>query len=205
MNALEELEALFPIDFFSMEVDLPKGKKVDLPDTSSLLSEEAFAELKCSWTKEEFILEVRVHKPFEESFFPDFEKGDSLELFFNTRTLKNIGFPTRFCHHFLILPNEVNGITSREVTHFRGSESRPLCSPEDIIVTTDFRRSKYILRVQLATTALYGFDPLVFNHLGFTYRLNRYRGAPQHFAVSSSFYSIAEHPSLWASLLLINQ
>jgi hypothetical protein len=202
MDNLENLEALFPIDFFSLELELPMHKKVALPDTSELLAEESFADVKCSWTREAFFVQALIRKPFEDCFFPEFERGDSLELFINTRALKKSGFATRFCHHFLILPRSVQGITSQEITRARGEEAHPLCNPDEISVETDFRSAKYSLEVTLPTSCLYGFDPEACERIGFTYRLNRFRGAPQHFSVSSAFYAIEEHPGEWASLTL---
>jgi hypothetical protein len=50
---------------------------------------------------------------------------------------------------------------------------------------------------------LYGYDPKQFDRVGFTYRINRHGGNPQHFAVVSKDYQIDQQPSLWGSIKLI--
>ena len=195
----ETLEPLIPIDFFNIGVEIRLGKKLTLPDTSDLLGEDSFAEVSLCLQKEEVVITALIKKPFEESVFPDFDKGDSLELFLDTRDLKTSGFMNRFCHHFLILPVVVNGIASHEITHFRTEDSHPLCDPLEIEVRPDFASTRYQLEIVLPASCLHGYDPTSFNRLGFTYRINRHQGQPQHFSVSSRDFNIAQHPSLWAS------
>ena len=199
-DLFEGLPPLLPVDFFNISVDVALGKKVELPDTSELLAEEAFAEMEITLEKEGISLFALIKKPFEECFYPEYEKGDCLELFFDTRDLKTAGFMTRFCHHFLILPTEVQGITSREITRFRTEDSHPLCDPLEIEVKPNFASSKYSLDIFIPASCLHGYDPNSFNRLGFTYRFNRYQGEPQNFSLSSHTYNIAQQPSLWATL-----
>lgn len=203
----EELPALFPADFFALSFDLlyskktPSGKKSFLlPDTSSLLGEESFAKVFLAWNEKGIFIEAEIDKLFEECFFPEYSEGDSLELFFDTRDLKTTGFATRFCHHFLILPRAIDGVQSQEITHFRTEDRHPLCDPSELEVEVKFGRNDYKLEIFIPSSCLQGYDPLSFDRLGFTYRINRYQGPPQHFSVSSQFYSIQQQPSLWSSL-----
>jgi len=197
---LADLEPLQPVNFFNLELEGRLGKEFLLPDTSFLLGETPFGEIALLLQKEAIIIKAKVHKPFEESFYPAYEKGDSLELFFDTRDLKTAGFMTRFCHHFVILPVEVEGVMAREITRFRTEDVHSLCDPAEIEVKTDFASSSYSLNIYLPVSCLHGYDPLSFHRLGFTYKLNRFRGEPQHFALSSHFYNIVQHPSYWASI-----
>ncbi len=52
---------------------------------------------------------VSVDKPFESAFFPEIQRGDSVEFFIDTRDSKASGFSTRFCHHIFLSPKEVDG------------------------------------------------------------------------------------------------
>jgi hypothetical protein len=196
----EGLQALPPLDFFSMELEATLDKKCVLPDTSELLGEESFATISLTLDKGGILVKAEMKKPFEEGFYPDYEKGDCLELFIDTRDLKTAGFMTRFCHHFLILPVEIQGITSREITRFRTEDIHPLCDPLDLELKPSFATSRYSLEVYLPAHCLHGYDPASFNRLGMTYRINRPGGNPQHFSTSSKLYNIAQHPSLWASI-----
>src|ERR1700687_185332 len=101
----ERVEAALPIDCFNLTVEVPYakempkkgliGKSYTLPDTSSFLNESSFAEVAFAWNEESLLVEVLFHKPFEESAFPRFEEGESVELFIDTRDLKTAGFMTR--------------------------------------------------------------------------------------------------------------
>ncbi len=201
-DLLHRLTPLSPADFFSLSIDLPDGKMRPLPDTSFLLAEDSFAKIGMVWTEAEIRIEAAIEKPFEDAFLPQFAQGDSLELFFDTRDLKTAGFMTRFCHHFLIFPKPVQEIHAQEITHFRTEDTHPLCDPAEIRVIPHFERKSYRLEIAIPRECLYGYDPASFDRLGFTYRLNRCGGPPQHFAVSSLYYAIEQHPALWGSLKL---
>lgn len=202
---MDSIVQLAPVDFFQISWDLPFAKEIPsrfsgsftLPDTSEFLGEDSFALMKMACHEKGLLIHARVEKPYEESFFPNWEKGDSLELFIDTRDLKTTGFMTKFCHHFVIVPEKEG--SAHEVTRFRTDDNHPLCSPEDILVTTSFEKKAYEMKIEISSACLHGYDPLSFDRLGFTYRFNRYGGAPQHFSVSSQDYAIERHPSLWAS------
>ena len=209
-DLLETLPAVYPLHFFALSADLSyladhshlSKNKYLLPSTSQFLAEESFADVHMSWNQEGVFLEIESHKPLEDVHYPDFRKGDSIELFFDTRDLKTTGFATRFCHHFVILPKEVQGIKAQEITKFRAEDSHPLCDPDEILIETTPTKKGFITRVGLPSSILYGFDPSSFDRLGFTYRINRASNQPQHFAISSKQVTIEQQPALWASLKL---
>jgi hypothetical protein len=203
---LEQLPALPPLQFFSVEAVVKYGKEIKkghlLPEFTDLLGEVHFTDVSLAWNEEAVLLQADIKKPFEEAFYPDYEKGDALEFFFDTRDLKTAGVPTKFCHHFLILPKEVQGIRVQELSKFRAEDSHPLCDGDDIFVQAEFTSRSYRIEAAFPASVLYGYDPLSFDRLGFTYRFHRSEGDPQHFAVSSLFYKIEQQPSLWATLKL---
>ncbi len=115
---LEELEPLLPIQFFDISWEVPHALKFPgkllrrsfkLPDTSELLNEERFAELFMAWNEEGLLIDVHVDQPLCGASYPDYKNGDAIELFIDTRDVES-GVATRFCHHFLILPEAVEGI-----------------------------------------------------------------------------------------------
>lgn len=189
--------ALSPSDFFSLSVEIQKGKTWKgahiLPDTSELFPEQKFGEVGIAWHEEGITVGALVQKKLED---PD---SDFLELFFDTRDLKTAGFTTKFCHHFIVVPQDGG---TREATRFRTEDSHPLCDSADLETSFHADRSSYSIQVFIPAHCLHGFDPHSFDRLGFTYRLNRLKGEAQHFAVSTQFYAIDQHPSLWATLKL---
>lgn len=208
---LEKIPALSPIDFFDLSCDLhyqesferPFKKKQRLPDPSALLSEDSFATIFFGWNEKGVGLEVEIDAPFENCYFPKFREGDSLELFIDTRDLKSSGYTTKFCHHFLFLPKPAGEIRAQEITHFRLEDAHPLCEADLLRMETEFHAKKYKMKIFIPSDCLYGYDPLSFNRLGFTYRLNRSGKRVQHFSVSSHYYNIEKHPGLWASFKLL--
>lgn len=59
------------------------------------------------------------------------------------------------------------------------------------------------MKIFIPSQCLYGYDPKQFDRLGFTYRINRAGGQPQHFSVISQEYQIDQQPSLWGSIKLV--
>jgi len=203
---LQQLPPISPLHFFSVEADLKYGKEIKkghlLPEFTDLLGEIYFTDISMAWNEEKILLDIRVKKPLEEVFYPDYQKGDAMEFFFDTRDLKTAGVPTKFCHHFLILPKEVQGIRAQELSKFRAEDSHPLCDGADILVETEFKTKSYELKVTFPSIVLHGYDPFSFGRLGFTYRIHRSGGDPQHFSTPSLFYKIEQQSSLWSSLKL---
>ncbi len=100
-----------------------------------------------AWHEGGIEVQIQVHQKFEGASYPKFDEGDAIELFIDTRDLKEAGFPTKFCHHFLILPQEVQGVRALELTRFRNEDSHPLCDPEAIHVETEMTSKEYTLKI----------------------------------------------------------
>ncbi|MBI2812250.1 MAG: hypothetical protein HYX67_15670 [Candidatus Melainabacteria bacterium] len=166
---------------------------------SEWLVEERFAEVALAWNETGIFAAAFVDKAFEESAYPRFSDGDAVELLFDTRDRKTAGFPTRFCHQFVFLPQAVQGIHAQEVTHFRTEDTHPLCDAGDLQVEAEFEKKSYSLQIYIPAQCLHGYDPSSFEKIGFTYRIHRFKGAPQHFSLSSQHFTLEQHPRLWAS------
>lgn len=178
-------------------------KRFYLPSTSVFTGEESFADVAMSWNSSGLYFLVLVKSPEFEVYFPELEKGDSVELFIDTRDVKTSGFNTRFCHHFFFFPERVNGIQCGEITRFRTDDSHELCNPKELSVEAKTGAEGYSLSIFIPAACLHGYDPTQFDRLGFTYRINRSEGEPQHFSVISEEYAVDQQPSLWASIRLI--
>lgn len=212
-DALDEVVPFSPAHFFALQIDCLAiqgkafTKKHLLPDLSFFYADPNFADVYIGWSREGIALRFVVETPFDEPTFPDLQKGDSIELFFDTRDVKTTGYTTRFCHHFYILPVPLaeNGeaIQAGEVTRFRTEDVHELCDSSKIIVQAAQEKKKRVIDVLLPAECLYGYDPLQVNRMGFTYRLNRRDSRKQFFSASSEDFSIEQQPSLWASLKLV--
>ncbi|MCP5508626.1 MAG: hypothetical protein H7A37_10090 [Chlamydiales bacterium] len=214
MTASEPL-GLSPINFFHVsgtcryvEKKLPligtaACKKYLLGDTSALTDEEAFAKVALGWNEEGIAIQAVIDQPPIRSLFPEVVRGDSLEVFIDTRDVKASGFNTRFCHHFFALAEPVGGKQAGEITRFRTDEDRhPLCNPNDLKISCDIGSKSYTLHLFIPAHCLMGYDPEQFQRIGFSYRINRPDSPSQHFTAITQEYRIEEQPSLWSSLQL---
>lgn len=201
---LLEFPALFPADFFSfafeverVEDDFGAKKRFLLTDTHELLAEERFASFYLGWSQEGLFFQAEVDKVFEKSNPQNYKSGDALELFFDTRASKT-AFTNQFCHHFLIFPEPIDGIQSKEVSRFRMEEdAHALAEPNALKVELEKHRKSYSVKVFIKADDLHGYDPKNMRKLGFSACVHRPVRPAQHFAISSAHFSIEEHPALW--------
>lgn len=214
----EELIPVSAANFFAVSLEAfsysgkpgdPLSKKHLLPSLSFFYETPDFAQVALGWSEKGIFVSVFSEEPTRELHFPDFRKGDSLELFIDTRDVKTVAHVTRFCHHFCILPEildeNAESIQALEVTRFRGDDSHPLADPQHLIVESEKKRRGYQLHVFISQEALFGYDPTQFDRLGFTYRINRTRNEPQYFSAAGSDVVIENQPSLWASVKLVKK
>lgn len=202
---LDQISPLLPLDFFELSMPLHRRekelkKKHLLPELTEYLYEDPFAKVYGGWDELGLYFTIEVKKAFQEAFFPNVRKGDSVELMIDTRALKTAGVPTRFCHHFIFLPRPVEGVQKAEITSFRGEDRHELCEGEKLKMEVSFGKRDYTMHLHIPADCLEGYDPSSFDRLGFTYRINRYGREAQHFALSSNYLSIESQPSLWATL-----
>jgi hypothetical protein len=192
---------------YSGEKELVLKKQYLLPDMAPFSQTSPFANVALGWSVEGIFCTVYSEISVSEVYFPDFQRGDCVELFIDTRDLKGSKFPTKFCHHFCFLPEPVvmegEEIQGMEVTHFRGEETHPLADPSLFYVECEKHKKGYILKIFIPSTALFGYDPSQYDRLGFTYRINRNNRPAQYFSCSGQEVAIELHPSLWSSLKLI--
>lgn len=209
----EEFLPISPLPFFQVRaschyIDPSNGsqeikrKEYRLPSMEKITQEFHFAHLNMGWNSSGLYFYCETTIPFQDAFYPDFTRGDSLELFIDTRDVKTSGFTTKFCHHFFFLPKGIEGHSAEEVTRFRTEDAHEFCDPRELIVKTELNKHGYQLNIFIPAHCLHGYDPDQFQRLGFTYRINRMGANPQHFSVLSNEFKIEQQPSLWASLSL---
>lgn len=211
MSEIEKKFALLPISFYSLSYQCHhlKNKSVKpssshlLPSTAHLCDEEAFAKVSMGWHEDGITFYFSIDSPIKKISFPEVSKGDSVEIFIDTRDIKTSGFNTRFCHHFFFLPEPFEGQSAGEITHFRTEDSHELCDPHLLSCQMVKGNKSYAMHIFIPKECLHGYDSLQFNRLGFNYRINRAGGKPQHFSVSSKEFPIEQQPSLWSSVSLI--
>lgn len=212
----ENFIPISPLPFFQvhvdcLHVDLEKGAQIvkrqeyALPSMEKITGEVPFAKLHMGWNQEGLYFFCDVTEPFQDVFYPDIARGDSLEIFINTRNIKQGGFITKFCHHFFFFPKEVDGRKCGEVTHFRTEDAHELADSKQIHLKSEIQKKGYHLNIFIPSQIIHGYDPDQFNRLGFTYRVNRCNKPSQHFTSLSGEFKLEQQLSEWGSINLIHE
>ena len=209
---LENIPSFAPASFFHMSFDIgmhkgpsqvPFKKPYLLPHLEDLLDEDSFAQVAIAYHEKGLFIGVLVDKPFEQACFPKVNLGDGVEIFLDTRNLKNVGSLHRFCHHFIFLPKEVNGVQCIEVTRLKMEDSHPLCDPSLLHIDVEFKKNSYVMQIFIEADALFGYDLSICKKLGFSYKMHGKNYRPQHLNLSSEHTLFEKYPASWASLNLI--
>ncbi len=194
---------MLPLHFFEVELEFDLGEKpILIEGNSEFLDEESFSEVRAAFSEGGISLEIKVLKSFEKAVFPDVEKGDGFELFVDTRGIRDALIVHKYCHHFVFLPKEVDGVIAAEVTRFKTNDKRELSKKESLKVTAQFSRSHYTMQAFIPDEALYGYDPKEYSTLRMAYIVHRGANHPNHFPKSNDELNVKDHPSLWAQVQL---
>ncbi len=214
MTLSEEFSPLRPSSFFDLSFDcqfLKEGSpfkelqenKYSVPYTHALLHEEPFCKVQMGWNGNGLYFLFSISQPFQDLFYPDFSRGDAVELFIDTRNLKS-PYNTKFCHHFLFLPKEIQGVQALEITKFRTDDKHDPCSPDELQLETIFHREGYQLKIFIPSHCLVGYNPDECDRIGCNYRIHRAGGDPQNFCASPLEYAIEQQPFLWSTVRLVD-
>ncbi len=198
---LREFPSVLPLHFFDLELEIENGEKPLLIEGySEFLAEDGFSEVRLGLSDAGIQLEVKVLKPFEKACFPDVEKGDGLELFIDTRGIQSALIMHKYCHHFVFLPKEIDGIQAVEVTRFKTNDKRELAAKELLKVKTQFAKNHYSLQIEIPDIALFGYDLSESTTLKMAYIIHSASIGPNHFPKSGKDFALKDHPSLWANI-----
>ena len=209
---LDEVRPLSPALFFKMAISIARGSDLDLkkcfkspyllPNFSQMTGEKSFAEVAACFSEEGLTFAFKIHQPFELSDYPEYDKGDSIEICIDTKNIQEARVMHRFCHHFLILGKPIGQTSALEITRFRGEDRHELALPSHIKVDRDFAEDSYSVKVHLPAHILHGFDIEDSPTIRFTYRIHRAKNKPQHFTLSSIDYQSMTLPMLFTELKL---
>ncbi len=208
----ENISKINVLNFFDIKTDIEKyvskikliNNKNLLANTSKFLNEDEFAKVYMTWDMAGLYFHFDVKHPFTKSTYPEVKRGDSIEVFVDTRNLKTQGYLTKFCHHFVFMAEAVQKTKGKEITRFRSDDMHKICNFDVLEVDSKISKTGYLLDVFIPKEALFGYDPSNYKTIGFTYRINRYLEPAQHFSVSSLEHNIERSPHLWASMGLKN-
>jgi hypothetical protein len=211
--SVEDLPRAFGSDLLEVEWEIPFCKSLkeveghkssSLPSVEKYTLQEEFADVYMGVSKTEFFAIFDVQSPLEKTLYPEFKKGDAIELIIDTNPSKMQSVTTRFVHHFVFLPLPYEGIFAKEITRFRGNETRGLVNDEELRSSVHQSKNHYKISISISLNALYGISGSLEKKkaLGIGYRVHRFKGEVQEFPHNGQSMHFDVHPNLLATGLL---
>ena len=186
----ETLLPLEPLSCFELSIDVGSAPTL-LPDLLNV----QFAKVYLALEDRGLSLRLVINDPFDQPSW----RGDCVELLIDTHDLKSMTI-TPFCHHFIILPELVDGEKVREVTRFRTEERHPIARPDQFEIVSRREGRKRHLEIFISKEALHGYDLTRNGRLGFNYRVVGASGQTQCLTASWVDCPVEQHPVLWATV-----
>ncbi|NGX56281.1 MAG: hypothetical protein K1060chlam5_00519 [Candidatus Anoxychlamydiales bacterium] len=207
----ESLNNLNPLNFFDIDIPIyPFGnfsklinKKYQLSNLSKYLNQEDIAEVYVAYSNKGLFFHFDVNESFVKSTYPEVKRGDSIELFIDTRNLKTKGYITKFCHHFVFFMQPVQKLKAKEITRFSANDMHPICDHNLLKNRSYIKKNTYSMDITIPNDCLYGYDINNFSKMGFTYRINRYLKSSVNFNISDIEHKLERSPHLYSTLNLI--
>lgn len=177
-----------------------------IPDLMGMEEQPSFAQLYMGWDDDGLYFAVEVPGKTQYKIDPkNYWKADCLELWIDTRDMKDAHRANRFCHHFFFLPGgsgrDGKSPIGRQTTIDKAREQAPPCPEDSIEVGLKRLKRSYRMEIALPATGLNGFEPHEFEHLGFNYTLRDIDSGAQSWSVGRDA-PVVHDPSTWGSVQL---
>ncbi len=177
-----------------------------IPDLTALDGDVAFADLFMAWNETGLYFAVRVEGSRADVLPRQPLKGDGLQIWIDTRDVRDAHRASRYCHHFYFLPKGTGrggrSPIGKQMRIRRARSYGRLCDPQILRVASTVLDSGYRMEIHLPPEALIGFDPEENNRLGFTYLLRDGKGGRQYWTADDPL-PVSYDPSLWGRVELV--
>lgn len=185
--------------------DWPKAAL--LPDLHSMEHRKSFADVYLGWDETGLYCAASVDQKTQYHIDPSqYTQSDCLELWIDTRDLKDIHRGNRYCHHFLFLPGgsgrDGRQPIGRQIRLPLAHEQAPPCPEDSIRVGLRRLRRGYRLELKIPAEGLNGFEPGEFDRLGFNYVLRDTQKGTQSWSAGTDL-PVETDPSLWGTVELV--
>ncbi|MBE84267.1 MAG: hypothetical protein CME21_17020 [Gemmatimonadetes bacterium] len=175
-----------------------------LPDLMALDGKDTFADVYLGWNaggvylgvdaKGAPGLEVQPKRPLN---------GDGIQIWLDTRDVRDAHRASRFCHHFYFLPTggRSDGPVAGQARIRRARAQPKPCEPQSITVASRISKKGFRFSAFLPADILTGFEPEDNNRFGFTYLIRDKRLGRQYWTADEPL-PVAYDPSLWGTVVL---
>jgi hypothetical protein len=192
----------------------PRGAGLDeryrLAGLAELEDEPAVAEVSAAWSEAGLVLAAKVGGKKQPLWCraSRAEDSDGLQLWIDTRDVRNVHRASRFCHRFLFLPSgggkKLDEPVGQSLPINRAREPARPVSPGLLQAVCKVRPDGYTLECFVPAEAMIGFEPAEHPRIGFTYALTDRELGQQTFSIGPPM-PYDEDPSLWATLELVGK
>lgn len=175
-----------------------------LPDLTGVEGADPYADVYLGWSEEGLYFGVDVRGKAGLKVEPNRPlKGDGVQIWVDTRDVREAHRASRFCHHFFFLPTggTKKGPVAGQMRIRRARAQGKPCEPQSISVSARIRRAGYTLSAHLPSDILHGFDPDDNTRIGFTYRISDSILGLQSWTAEDPL-PVAYDPSLWGTVIL---
>ena len=182
-------------------------KTYRVPDLNGVEGKGTFIDLYMAWNKGGLYFALEVQGASRLDVQPRRpQRSDGLQLWVDTRDVRNAHRASRYCHHFCFVPiGSGRGGKQAFGRQFRIRRARAqarLCDSDRLGVVSHIPKSGYQMEIHLPGEVLTGFDPEENNRLGFTYMLRDRKLGRVHWTGDDSV-PVSYDPSLWGTVELV--
>jgi hypothetical protein len=192
----------------------PGGAGLDewfrLISLGELEDEPAVAEVSAAWSEEGLVFVTKVSGKKQPIWCraSRAEDSDALQVWIDTRDVRNVHRASRFCHRFIFLPSgggkKLDEAFGQSLPINRAREPARPVGPGVLKAVSQVRADGYVLECFVPAEAMIGFEPAEHPRIGFTYALTDRELGHQTFSISRPM-PYDEDPSLWATLELVGK
>ncbi|MEE2659898.1 MAG: hypothetical protein VX733_15435 [Candidatus Latescibacterota bacterium] len=213
MNISISPRAFFSFSFACLHLD--EAPRIDgnlkewdercrLPNLTGIEGEgDAFADLFMGWRDAGLYFGIEVKSKSRYEIDPrNHWQGDCLELWIDTRDVKDSHTANRYCHQFFFLPGgsgkDGKKPIGRQTSIDRAREQAPPCPEDSIEVGLRRLKRHYQMEIFLPAIGLNGFHPREFDRIGFNYVLHDVEHGTQSWSVGRTPPFVTD-PSCWGT------
>ena len=187
--------------------ELPKSFR--LPALAEFEGQKSFADIRVGWSDDGLYASAAVTGKKQSLWCRDTQllESDGLQIWIDTRDTHNVHRATKFCHWMMLMPAGGGGSKNKPVANMlkinRSKEDSPNINRAKVELASNVVKDGYEVAAFIPGSCLYGWNTADHRHIGFNYAVIDRELGWQTLAIGPEV-PIAEDPSLWQSLSLVD-
>ncbi len=198
------IHPIIPLSYATSRKEFVAKKDKDfLLDIPQVTSSTSFS---MAWNEDGLFFGI--HLPHTGPYTPEWPKyknGDAVEVFIDTRNMRGFRLLHRFCHHFVLFPEALEGVSSKEITQFRTEQTRSLALDNSVKLELIQSKRNTQLVAYFPSDVLFGWNVDEIQAIGFAFSCHSSErtALPFSFPLNAKRVSLEQFPYRWATLQLM--